>query len=138
MEMARMRFPEARVNGAVVSSMAPSGLELIMGMSRDPQFGPVIIFGLGGINVELFRDVTMRLLPLAEKDAFEMLHEIKSAPLLQGFRGQPAVNEKALVSGLLKLTQIAEQFPDIMEIDLNPVLAYGEGMVVVDARILKK
>jgi acyl-CoA synthetase (NDP forming) len=66
-----------------------------------------------------------------------MLHEIKSAPLLQGFRGQPAVNEKALVNGLLKLTQIAEQFPDIMEIDLNPVLAYGEGIVVVDARILK-
>jgi acyl-CoA synthetase (NDP forming) len=138
MEKARMRFPEARVNGAVVSSMAPSGLELIMGMTRDPQFGPVIIFGLGGITVELFRDVTMRLLPLTEKDAYEMLHEIKSAPLLQGFRGQPAVNEKALVSGLLKLTQIAEQFPDIMEIDLNPVLAYGEGMVVVDARILKK
>jgi acetate---CoA ligase (ADP-forming) len=138
MEKARIRFPDARVNGAVVSSMAPSGLELIMGMTRDPQFGPVIIFGLGGINVELFRDVTMRLLPLTEKDAYEMLHEIKSAPLLQGFRGQPAVSEKALVSGLLKLTQVAEQFPDIMEIDLNPVLAYGEGMVVVDARILKK
>jgi acetate---CoA ligase (ADP-forming) len=138
MEKARSRFPEARVNGAVVSSMAPSGLELIMGMTRDPQFGPVIIFGLGGINVELFRDVTMRLLPLTEEEAYKMLHEIKSAPLLQGFRGQPAVNEKALVSGLLKLTQIAEQFPDIMEIDLNPVLAYGEGIVVVDARILKK
>lgn len=137
MDKAKNVFPEARVNGGVVSSMAPSGLELIMGMSRDPQFGPVIIFGLGGINVELFRDVTMRLLPLAEEEAFKMLHEIRSAPLLKGFRGQPEVNEKALVSGLLKLAQIAEQFPDIMEIDLNPVLAYGDGIVVVDARILK-
>jgi acetate---CoA ligase (ADP-forming) len=137
MDKARSRFPEARVNGGVVSSMAPAGLELIMGMTRDPQFGPVIIFGLGGINVELFRDVTMRLPPLTEPEAYKMLHEIKSAPLLQGFRGQPAVNEKALVNGLLKLAEIAEQFPDIMEVDLNPVLAYGEGIVVVDARILK-
>ncbi len=137
MEQAKRRFPDARVNGAVVSSMAPTGLELIMGMTRDPQFGPVIIFGLGGINVELFRDVSMRLLPLTEEEAYKMLHEIKSAPLLQGFRGQPAVNEKALVAGLMKLSEIAERFPDIMEIDLNPVLAYGDGIVVVDARILK-
>jgi acetate---CoA ligase (ADP-forming) len=137
MEMAKSRFPEARVNGGVVSSMAPSGLELIMGMSRDPQFGPVIIFGLGGINVELFRDVTMRLLPLTEEEAFKMLHEIRSAPLLKGFRGQPAVNEKSVVTGLLRLAQIAEQFQDIVEIDLNPVLAHADGIVVVDARILK-
>ncbi|HBZ54139.1 MAG TPA: CoA-binding protein, partial [Syntrophobacteraceae bacterium] len=101
--MAKKRFPEARVNGAVVSSMAPSGLELIIGMSRDPQFGPVIIFGLGGINVELFRDVAMRLLPLTEDEAYKMLHEIRSAPLLKGFRGQPAVNEKAIVGALLRL-----------------------------------
>jgi acetate---CoA ligase (ADP-forming) len=137
MQQARNRFPQARVNGAVVTPMAPPGLEVILGMSRDPQFGPVIIFGLGGITVELFRDVTVRQAPLTEDDAYKMLHEIKGAPLLRGFRGQPPVSEKALVSGLLKLAQLAEQHPDIVEIDLNPVLAYADGMVVVDARILK-
>jgi len=79
----------------------------------------------------------MRLLPLTEEEAFKMLHEIRSAPLLKGFRGQPAVNEKSVVNGLLRLAQIAEQFPDIVEIDLNPVLAHADGIVVVDARILK-
>jgi acyl-CoA synthetase (NDP forming) len=137
MQQAGNRFPRARVNGAVVSPMAPVGLELIMGMSRDPQFGPVVLFGLGGITVELFRDVTMRLLPLTEEEAYKMLHEIKGAPLLKGFRGQPPVSEKALINGLLRLAQLADQQPDIVEIDLNPVLAYADGMVVVDARILK-
>ncbi len=137
MQQVGERSPQAQIHGAVVSAMAASGLEVILGMNRDPQFGPVILFGLGGITVELFRDVSMRLLPLDRSEAAAMLHEIKGAPLLKGFRGHPAVDEEALIDGLLKLAQIAEQHEDIMEIDLNPVFAYPEGMVVVDARILK-
>ncbi|NLI81109.1 MAG: CoA-binding protein [Deltaproteobacteria bacterium] len=137
MEDIRRHSPSARINGVVVSAMAAPGLELIMGMSRDPQFGPVILFGLGGVAVELFRDVTLRLLPLTREDAREMLGEIKAAPLLKGYRGQRMVDEGAILDGLLKLAQIAETHPDIVEIDLNPVVAYPEGMVVIDARILK-
>ncbi|MCK8602465.1 acetate--CoA ligase family protein [Desulfoferrobacter suflitae] len=137
MQQVRTRSPQATIRGAVVSAMAAPGLEVIMGMNRDPQFGPVILFGLGGITVELFRDVSMRLLPLDHSEAAGMLREIKGAPLLKGFRGHPAVDEEALIDGLLKLAEIAQQHQDIMEIDLNPVFAYPEGMVVVDARILK-
>jgi acetyltransferase len=136
-ETLKANAPGARINGLVVSAMAAPGLELILGMHRDPQFGPVILFGMGGIAVELFRDVAMRLVPLTREDALSMLHEIKGAPLLRGFRGQRTIDEKALVEGLLKLARIAQEYPDILEIDLNPVLAYPEGMVVVDARIIK-
>ena len=117
--------------------MAAPGLELILGMNRDPQFGPVIMFGLGGIAVELFRDVSIRLLPLTAEAAKEMLQEIRGAPLLQGFRGRPAVDENALVETLLRLARLAEEHPDIMEVDLNPVFAYPDGMIVADARVLK-
>ncbi len=133
----KTRYPEARISGATVSAMASPGLEVIIGMNRDEQFGPVIIFGLGGVTVELFRDVSLRLLPLSSEDAFEMLHEIKGASLLTGFRGNPPVDKNALVEGLLKLARIAEEHEDIMEIDLNPVFAYTDGIVVADARILK-
>jgi acetyltransferase len=136
-ETLKTNAPDARINGVVVSAMAAPGLELILGMHRDPQFGPVILFGMGGIAVELFRDVAMRLIPLTREDALSMLNEIKGAPLLRGFRGQRTIDENALVEGLLKLARIAQEHPEIVEIDLNPVLAYPEGMVVVDARIIK-
>lgn len=137
MHTVKQHSPQAHINGAVISAMAAPGLELILGMNRDPQFGPVILFGLGGITVELFRDVSMRMLPLDRTEAKTMLYEIKGAPLLKGYRGHQAVDENALIEGLLKLAQIAEEHPDILEIDLNPVFAYPEGMVVVDARVLK-
>ncbi len=136
-ETLKTNAPDARINGVVVSAMAAPGLELILGMHRDPQFGPVILFGMGGIAVELFRDVAMRLIPLTREDALSMLNEIKGAPLLRGFRGQRTIDENALVEGLLRLARIAQEHPEIVEIDLNPVLAYPEGMVVVDARIIK-
>lgn len=131
------QVPHAKLDGVVVSAMACPGLELILGMNRDPQFGPMVMFGLGGITVELFRDVSLRLLPIDREDALEMIYEIKAAPLLKGYRGQQKIDENALVDALLKLAQIAEDHPDIVEIDLNPVFAYPEGIVVVDARILK-
>jgi len=137
MDQVKAHHPSARINGVLVSAMAAPGVEVILGMNRDPQFGPLIIFGLGGIAVELFRDVSMRLLPIDRTGALEMINEIKSASLLKGFRGQQAVDENALADGLLKLAQIAKDHEDIAEIDLNPVFTYPEGIVVVDARILK-
>lgn len=137
MESVRSSAPQADIRGVVVSAMACQGLELILGMNRDTQFGPVIIFGLGGVSVELFRDVSMRLLPLSREEALAMLGEIKAAPLLKGYRGQQKVDENALADALLRLAAIADEHEDIVEIDLNPVFAYPEGMVVVDARILK-
>jgi acyl-CoA synthetase (NDP forming) len=137
MEQVKASCPDAKIDGVVVSAMASSGLELILGMNRDHQFGPVIIFGLGGITVDIFRDVSMRLLPLDRAEALRMLSEIKSAELLKGYRGQQRVDENALADGLLKLAEIATEHEDIVEIDLNPVFAYPEGIVVVDARIIK-
>lgn len=137
MKAVKEHSPQSHINGTVVSAMAAPGLELILGMNRDPQFGPVILFGLGGITVELFRDVSMRLLPLDRAEAAAMLHEIRGAPLLMGYRGYPAVDEDALIDGLLRLAEIAQNHPDILEIDLNPVFAYPEGMIVVDARVLR-
>ncbi len=138
MKDVRKSFPEARIPGGVISAMAAPGLELLLGMNRDLQFGPVIMFGLGGVTVELLRDVSMRLLPLTRADAAAMLGEIRGAALLKGFRGQPAIDESAVVDGLLRLAAIAEEHPEIVEIDLNPVIAYPEGMLVVDARIIKE
>lgn len=137
MEDVRAAHPDARLSGVVVSAMAAPGLELLLGMNRDPQFGPVIMFGLGGVNVELFRDVSMRLLPMTREEAFSMLGEIRGAQLLKGYRGMPPVDENGIVDGLLRLAAIAEDHPEIAQIDLNPVLAYAEGVVVVDARVIE-
>lgn len=137
MEQVKNARPDAKINGVVVSAMALAGLELILGMNRDPQFGPVIIFGLGGVTVDIFRDVSMRLLPIDREEALKMVSEIKSAALLKGYRGRQPIDENALADGLVKLAEIAMEHEDIVEIDLNPVIAYPEGIVVVDARIIK-
>ncbi len=130
--------PQAHVDGVLVSKMASPGLEVIVGMNRDPQFGPAILFGLGGIMVEIFQDVSLRLLPLSRNDALAMIKEIKGYKLISGFRGQPPVDEQTLADCLLSVAQMAEENPAIMEIDLNPVLAYPDGILVVDARIIEK
>jgi len=136
-ETAARTFPAAAVTGMVVYPMAAPGVELVLGMIRDPQFGPVIMFGLGGVTVELFRDVSMSLFPLTRDAARAMLGQIKGAPLLKGFRGSPPIDEDAVVEGLLRIAGIAAEHPEIAEIDLNPVIAYPEGMLVVDARIIR-
>jgi acyl-CoA synthetase (NDP forming) len=105
-------------------------------MNRDPQFGPIILFGLGGVLVEIFRDVALRHLPLTRQDALEMIKEIKGYPILAGYRGQPVLDLQALADCLLAVAQIAEEYPEIVEIDLNPVFAYPEGILVADARII--
>ena len=131
--------PKWEIRGGGVSAMAPpSGLEVIMGFIRDPQFGPVMLFGLGGVLVELVQDVSTRLLPLTRQEALDMMGEIRGAVLLKGYRGRPPVAVNALADLLVRLAEIARVHEDIVEMDLNPVLAYPSGALVVDARILKR
>jgi len=126
----------ARIAGVAVQHMAPQGTEVIVGMTTDPQFGPVMMFGLGGIMVEVLKDVSFRLVPLAERDADQMLSEIKGRPVLEGVRGQPAADLKALRTTLLKVSEFVEKHPEVRELDLNPVFAYADGALAVDARIV--
>ena len=130
--------PQAQVDGVLVSKMASPGLEVIVGMNRDPQFGPVMLFGLGGIMVEIFQDVSLRLLPLTKEDAVSMIREIKGYGLIAGYRGRPPVDEQALADCLLAVARLASEYPEIVEIDLNPVFAYPDGVLVADSRIIVK
>jgi acetyltransferase len=135
-ERVRKAFPQATIDGLLVNKMAPPGQEVIIGMNRDPQFGPIILFGLGGVLVEIFRDVALRHLPLSRQDALGMIQEIRGYPILAGYRGQAPVNLQPLADCLLAVAQIAEEYPKIVEIDLNPVFAYPQGILVADARII--
>lgn len=130
--------PQAKIDGVLVNKMAPAGQEVIIGMNRDPQFGPIMLFGLGGVLVEIFRDVALRHPPLNREDALEMIKQIKGYPVLAGYRGQPPVDMNALADCLLAVAQLAEENPKIVEIDLNPVFAYPQGALVADARIIMK
>ncbi|MEA1948969.1 MAG: acetate--CoA ligase family protein [Thermodesulfobacteriota bacterium] len=134
----KLSNPEAQVDGVLVSKMAPPGLEVIVGMNRDPQFGPAILFGLGGIMVEIFQDVSLRLLPLTKDEALAMIREIKGYGLIAGYRGRPALDEQAIADCILAVAKMAENHPEIVEIDLNPVFAYPDGILLVDARIIEK
>lgn len=131
-------FPQAKIDGVLVNKMAPAGQEVIIGMNRDPQFGPIMLFGLGGVLVEIFRDVVLWHPPLSREDALEMIQQIKGYPVLAGYRGQPPVDMNALADCLLAVAQLAEENPKIVEIDLNPVFAYPQGALVADARIIMK
>ncbi|MEM2543199.1 MAG: acetate--CoA ligase family protein, partial [Candidatus Korarchaeum sp.] len=115
---------------------APPGAELIIGLIRDPQFGPTVMFGLGGIFVEVFRDVSFRVAPLSEQDAETMIKEIKAYKLLTGFRGAEPVDINAIKDALIKVGRIGVENEEIAEMDLNPVIAYPKGIKVVDARII--
>lgn len=132
----RQKYPEARLQGVAVQRMARPGVEVIIGMFKDAQFGPVLMFGLGGILVEVLKDVSFRIVPLSRRDAAEMLREIKGYPLLEGYRGQEVVDISYLEELLLKVSSFVEQTPEIKELDLNPVFAYSDGAVAVDARII--
>jgi len=126
------------MEGAVVQEMVPGGVEVIVGLTQDPSFGPLIMFGLGGIQVELVKDVAFRIHPLTDIDARDMVRSIKGYPLLNGWRGSPAADVDALEQLLLRVSAMVEDIPEIAEMDLNPVkvLTPGEGCRVVDARIL--
>ncbi len=128
--------PGARIEGVAVQKMAPAGTEVIIGMSKDPQFGPVMMFGLGGILVEVLKDVAFRIVPLEPKDAREMVREIKGFPVLEGVRGQSPADLGALEKLILKVSEFVEDHPEVEELDLNPVFAYADGVLAVDARIV--
>jgi acyl-CoA synthetase (NDP forming) len=135
MAAARSSYPKARIHGVSVQKMVGSGVEVIIGMSKDPQFGPVIMFGLGGILVELLKDVSFRVVPLNRRDAAEMIREVKGYPLLDGYRGRERVNVALLEEMILKISDLAERNPEIKELDLNPVIVGKNSAVAVDARI---
>jgi len=132
----KKKHPGARIQGVAVQKMARPGLEVIIGMSRDEQFGPVLMFGLGGVLVEVLKDVSFRLVPLTERDAAEMVREIKGYPLLEGYRGQEAVDVSYLEELLLKVSAFVEDNPAISQLDLNPIFAYSDGALAVDARVI--
>jgi acetyl coenzyme A synthetase (ADP forming)-like protein len=125
------------MDGVLVQKMIPQGIEVVVGVTQDPLFGPVLVFGLGGVMVELWKDVTFRVVPLTDRDADEMIHSIRGFPLLEGFRGRPPGDIAALREVILRVSRLAEDVPEISEMDLNPVfvLAPGEGCALVDARI---
>jgi acetyltransferase len=125
------------ITGVLVTPMAPKGgVEIIVGVVRDPTYGPVMMFGLGGVLVEVLKDVVFRSLPLSEADARSMLSEIRASKILDGVRGAPPVDKEALVRLMLGISDLCTAFPEIAELDLNPVLAYPDGVGILDARIL--
>ncbi len=130
------KYPQAMIQGVSVQKMARPGVEVIIGMSKDAQFGPVVMFGLGGILVEILKDVSFRIVPLTRRDAGEMIREIKGYPLLEGYRGQEPVDVSNLEELLLKVSDFVEQNPEVKELDLNPMFAYSDGAVAVDARVV--
>jgi len=136
MTSVKQKHPKATIDGVSVQPMAKPGVEVIIGMFKDPQFGPVLMFGLGGILVEILKDVSFRIVPLARRDAREMIRDIKGYPVLEGYRGQEPANVPFLEEMLLKVSDFAEQNPEIKELDLNPIFAYRDGAVAVDARVV--
>ncbi|MDO9334421.1 MAG: acetate--CoA ligase family protein [Dehalococcoidales bacterium] len=136
MKSIKAAFPNAKIEGVSVQTMARPGVEVIIGMSKDAQFGPVLMFGLGGVLVEILKDVAFRIVPLVKRDAKEMIREIKGFPLLQGYRGSEPVDVDNLESMLLKVSEFVDKTPAIKELDLNPIFAYKDGAVAVDARVI--
>jgi acetyltransferase len=132
---ARAAVPKARVDGVLIQQMVSGGRELIGGVTRDPLFGPLVMFGLGGIYAEALRDVAFRIAPLGELDADDMIQGIRARKIIDGMRGQPAVDRAALRAVLRRVGQLAVDVPEIQELDLNPLLGFAEGVIAVDARV---
>ncbi len=134
LERVRHARPDARIEGVSVQPMAPRGLELILGMVRDPQYGPLVLVGLGGIYVELLHDTAARLAPFGPAEAKAMLAELRIAPALAGIRGLPAVDQSALAEKMWRFAWLAVDHPELAELEVNPLLATPDGVVAVDAR----
>ena len=126
----------AKISGVIVYSMVPQGTEIIIGMMKDPHFGPVAMFGLGGIFVEILKDISFRILPIEERDAREMITEIKGYEILKGARGNPPRDIQAIEEVLMKVSKLTTENPEINEIDLNPIFVFEKGLQVVDARMI--
>ena len=131
----RKAVPEATVSGVLLQAMVRGGRELIAGITRDPVFGPLVMFGLGGIFVEALRDVAFRVAPLGDLDARDMTGELRGAAILSGMRGQAGVDRAALTDVLRRLSQLAIDLPDVEELDINPLLGFGDRCIGVDGRV---
>jgi acetyl-CoA synthetase (ADP-forming) len=127
---------DAKIVGVLVQEMAPASTEVIVGAVKDPQFGPALMFGLGGIFVEILRDVSFRIAPIDESEAREMISEIKAYPLLKGYRGLPPADIEAIVKILVNTSRLVVEHQEIKEVDLNPIMVYDRGAKTVDARII--
>jgi len=136
LENVKSHKAEARIVGVIVQEMAPSSTEIIVGVTKDPQFGPAIMFGLGGIFVEILKDVTFRIAPITEDEAREMITEVKAYPLLRGYRNLPPADIDAIVKILLNTSRLVTEHQENKELDLNPIMVYERGAKTVDARII--
>jgi acetyl-CoA synthetase (ADP-forming) len=125
-----------RLEGALVERMAPPGVETIIGAKRDAQFGPVILFGLGGIFVEVFKDVSFRVAPITREDAMDMITELRAYPILKGIRGRKPSDTEGIVDSLLKVSSMMIEVAEVKELDLNPTIVYEKGCRIVDARVI--
>ncbi|MCW3995016.1 MAG: acetate--CoA ligase family protein [Candidatus Bathyarchaeota archaeon] len=135
-ENAKKFRADAKIVGVLVQEMAPQSTEVIVGAVKDPQFGQTVMFGLGGIFVELLKDVSFRVAPLTVEDAKEMITQVKAYPLLRGYRNTPPADIDALVGILCNVSRLVMDYPEIKELDLNPIMVYEKGAKVVDARII--
>ncbi len=136
---AQRYLPDARIWGCLVQKMAaPGGSEVLIGMNRDPQFGPLLTFGLGGVFVEALKDVSFRIAPINRIDAMEMINEIRAHSILEGLRGKPPLDKEAIIDTLLRVNQLVLDFPEITELDINPLMVYpsGQGALALDLRII--
>ena len=136
LENVRAHVPSAVITGILVQEMAPNGTEVIVGSTKDPTFGNTIMFGLGGIFVEILKDVSFRLVPIKKMDAEEMIKEIKAYKILEGVRGQPPADQETVVKILMATSKMLEECPEVKELDMNPVIVYEKGARIVDARII--
>lgn len=135
-ENAKKYKADAEITGVLVQEMAPNGTEIIVGSTTDPTFGPTIMFGLGGIFVEILKDVSFRVAPIDAEDAREMIKEINAYKILEGARGTPPSDQETLADILVKTSEMLMECPEIKELDMNPILAYPDGARIVDARII--
>ncbi|MBK9943713.1 MAG: acetate--CoA ligase family protein [Kouleothrix sp.] len=135
---ARKYNPDATIWGVLVQEQVRKGREVLVGVNRDPQFGPLVVFGLGGIYVEVLKDVAFRLAPITREEAREQIHAIRAFPLLKGVRGEPPADLAAAEEIVLRVSQLVTDFPEIVEMDINPLVLHnqGEGAIVLDARII--
>jgi acyl-CoA synthetase (NDP forming) len=136
LENAKRYDSAAKIIAVLVQEMAPQSTEVIVGAIKDPQFGQTLMFGLGGIFVEILKDVTFRIAPITREDAQEMITEVKAYPLLKGYRNTPPADIDAIITILVNTSRLVMDYPEIKELDLNPVMAYEKGAKTVDARII--
>ncbi|MEM5876959.1 MAG: acetate--CoA ligase family protein, partial [Ignisphaera sp.] len=130
--------PQSSIYGVVVQKMVPKGREVIIGSTKDPVFGHIVMFGLGGIYAELFKDVSFRLAPLSLYEAKEMVMETKAYNLLKGFRGEPTADIASVINILLRVSKLVTDVPDIVEMDINPLFVYeeGAGSMAIDVKMV--